>query len=131
MIAFIFWHICLQQEKKRLIEKEKEDDKLKQKASISIPLVDEQSEDIETAKTTCFSASSSGDVRKRKRMEIQSQSLFKDSSSSPSSAKVKQARLTLLKACGLSSKRTDDSRTKRTVKGIRNTLGIETGKITK
>lgn len=128
-VPFVCLFVCFQQEKIRLIEKAKEDDKLKQKASISIPLVDEHSEDIQTAKTTCFTASSSVEDRKRKRLEIRSQSLFRDSSSSTmdsGSTANKQARLTLMKACGLSKRKTGTGGSN-SVRGIRNSLGIRTG----
>lgn len=119
--------VCLfvQQEKTRIKEKAKEDEKLQQKASISIPLVDEHNDDVKTAKTTSFNTTSSSEDRKRKRMEIRSQSLFTDSMSSSGhsgSSSSKQARLTLMKACGLSK-----GKTGATVKGIRNSLGIRTG----
>ena len=88
--------------------------------------MDEHNDDIQTAKTTSFNATSSSEDRKRKRMEIRSQSLFTDSTSSSGhsgSSSSKQARLTLMKACGLSKGKNGES----TVKGTRNSLGIRTG----
>ena len=55
------------------------DAEIQKRASISIPLVDEQGADIKRAKATEFATGSSVTDRKRKRREIKSQSVFGDS----------------------------------------------------
>ena len=131
----------MQEEKHRLKEKALEEEKLQKKASISIPLVDEHEDDVKVAKKTAFTVNSSGGDRKRKRMEIRSQSVFGDSSSakkptlsaqrdwlgSDSSSASKEAKLALLKACSTSGSRVrSSSDSGGSVRGLRNSLGIRT-----
>lgn len=104
--------------------KEEEETKFKERANLFIPLVDEHSDDIKTAKRTDFISGSSSDEKRKKRLEIKTQSVFDstpssckgssssklktgESSSSSSSRKSgagagshERARQTLLKACG-------------------------------
>ena len=65
---------------------------LQKRASISIPLVDEQKDDVRRAQTVQFATGSSLEARKRKRREIKSQSLFGDVDS-PSSKISRQTAL--------------------------------------
>lgn len=101
-----------QDEKKQLKAKEEEEKKFKERANLFIPLVSEHSDDVKTAKRTDFFSGSSKDEKRKKRLEIKTQSVF-DSSSSGSkasssdrpksgtiSASHDKARQTLLKACG-------------------------------
>ena len=94
---------------------------MKERANLFIPLVDEHSDDVKTAKRTDFISGSSSDERRKKRLEIKTQSVFNSASSSSKGAgasKLKigesesrnsrsgsgssheRARQTLLKACG-------------------------------
>ena len=123
-------------------EKALEEEKLQKKASISIPLVDEHEDDVKVAKKTAFTVKSSAGDRKRKRMEIRTQSVFGESSSAKkpklsaqkhslggdSSSASKEAKLALLKACSTSSSSRVRSNSDGggSVKGLRNSLGIRT-----
>ena len=131
--------MVVQEEKHRLKEKALEEEKLQKKASISIPLVDEHDDDVKVAQKTAFTANSSVGDRRRKRLEIRSQSVFGESSStkkpklsvqsqSLSSSTSKQAKLALLKACSSSStgRARSNSDGGSSVKGLRNSLGIRT-----
>ena len=99
--------------------KEEEEAKLKERANLFIPLVDEHSDDIKTAKRTDFVSGSSRDEKRKKRLEIKTQSVFDSTPSSSrgsNSREIKtkesskrnsgvgasheRARQTLLKACG-------------------------------
>lgn len=84
-------------QKVELKAKAEEDAKLKEKASISLTLLDEKSEDISAAKNTSFVAGSSREDRKRKRIEIKTESVF--GAASGSSDGKKTARAALIKAC--------------------------------
>ena len=125
---------------------------MKERANLFIPLVDEHSDDVKTAKRTDFISGSSSDERRKKRLKIKTQSLFDSAPSSSkgsSSSKLKtgesssrksgvggsheRARQTLLKACGRmdtgifgSAARNGGSGT--LTKEKRNSLGIRTTK---
>ena len=120
----------LQEEKKELRAKAEEEQRLKEKASISIPLLSEHPDDVERAQKMSFASGSSGEDRKRKRLEIKSQSVFGSSVGTH-----KKARVTLLKACsatdgGIFNKRTNNPAGKALggskKKQIRKSLGIRT-----
>ena len=121
-----------QTEKHRLKEKALEEEKLQKKASISVPLVDEHSDDVQLAHKTAFTAKSSVGDKKRKRLEIRSQSVFSGSSFSKKLNKTKStgssqaAKIALLKACTSGSKRSEGSGVGGGggVRGLRNSLGI-------
>lgn len=112
MILWQLFLFLLQDEKKQLKAKEEEETKFKERANLFVPLVDEHSDDVKTAKRTDFFSGSSKDERRKKRLEIKTQSVFESSSSGRSSERLKaggpsrtsashdKARQTLLKACG-------------------------------
>ena len=85
-----------------------------------MPLVKEREEDVEVARRTVFAASSSREDRKRRRVEIQTQSVFKDGNK-------RRAQEVLVRAC---SSQADSSvfgrRNPSHAKDIRNSLGIRT-----
>ena len=113
-------------------EKALEEEKLQIKASISVPLVEEHSDDVQLAQKTAFTAKSSVGDKKRKRLEIRTQSVFSGSSSSKKvnktgSTSSSQAKMALLKACTSGSKRSGGGGGGGGgggVRGLRNSLGI-------
>ena len=127
----------------RLKQKAEEEQALKDKASISIPLVDEHTDDVRTAKKVSFGSDSSQD-RRRKRLEIKTQSVFGSSSSSASPSKsdlwrkdregAKRTRAMLVEACSSSSKKrgmasgltSGSAGVGKRTKALRNSLGIRT-----
>ena len=56
--------------------KEEEETKIKERANLFIPLVEEHSADVKTAKRTEFTSGSSKYEKRKKRLEIKTQSLF-------------------------------------------------------
>lgn len=74
-----------QGEKVRLKEKAEKDQALQNKASLSIPLVDEHPDDIKNAQKVTFNPDSSAADRRRRRLEVKSQSVFA-SAAPPSSS---------------------------------------------
>ena len=74
----------LQGEKVKLKEKAESDKAFQTKASISIPLVDEHPDDVKNAKKISFNADSSLTDRRRKRLEVKTQSVFSSAGPSPS-----------------------------------------------
>ena len=80
-----------QEEKAVLKAKADADAEIQARASISIPLVDEKSEDIRRAESTAFATGSSLAERKRKRREIKSQSVFGDAYSPTGKKTARQA----------------------------------------
>ena len=120
--------------------KEEEETKFKERANLFIPLVDEHSDDIKTAKRMDFFSGSSSDEKRKKRLEIKTQSVFNsvpnsskpktgESSGSGSHDRHERARQTLLQACGkmdtgiFSGTRSGErgTHTKRNLLGIRTT----------
>lgn len=95
----------------RLKQKAEEEAAFQKKASISIPLVEEHSDDVTMAKEISFSSSDLAQQIRRKRLEIESQSVF-DSTSSPSTSEpwakdregLKRARALLVEACSKTRK---------------------------
>ncbi len=98
------------------------DKALQERASISVPLVEEKQEDIAAARKVAFTTGSSRGERKRKRLEIGTQSVFGE----------EQKRQSLVKVCskmgsGVLRKGGAEARTGAGgVQQLRNTLGIRT-----
>ena len=65
---------------------------MQERTGVSVPLVKESEEDVKVARGVVFAAGSSRGDRKRKRVEIQTQSVFKE-------ANKRQAHTALVKAC--------------------------------
>lgn len=138
--GFIAVLIYTQTEKHRLKEKAEEERAFKEKASISIPLVDEHADDVKTAKTITFGSSSSEDRRQR-RLEIKTQSVFASPGSSAGAKEgggrgTKRSRALLLEACSSKKRSAGPSGMGKTVqnaplhrtKELRNSLGIKSRK---
>ena len=123
----------------RLKQKEEEEEALRIKASISIPLLDEHSDDVNMARKIPFLAKSSSQDKRKKRLDIKTQSVFSSSSSSGVSKKdgrpTKKAHALLVEACSRSAtgrglfNRPNKVGVVRT-KELRNSLGIVTSHAT-
>lgn len=120
---------CTTQEKKaELRAKEEEEHRLKEKASISVPLVAEDAEDVKRAQGVEFVSGSSEGERKRRRRDICSQSVF----GKEGTEGVKRVRLAL--ATSSSSSRQSQSRSEpfsltsksKSVSKLRSSLGVRT-----
>ena len=96
---------------------------MQERTGVSIPLVKESEEDVKVARGMVFAAGSSRGDRKRKRVEIQTQSVFKE-------ANKRQAHTALVKACSQMDKsvfgRGAFPKSPSRVKDIQNSLGIRT-----
>ena len=84
--VIIFLALLTQGEKARLKEKADKDIAFQTKASISVPLVDEHPDDVKSAKKITFNPDNSLSDRRRKRLEVKSQSVFAAVPSSSSSS---------------------------------------------
>lgn len=86
-------------------------------------MVKEREEDVKVARGVVFAAGSSREDRKRKRVEIQTQSVFKETNK-------RQARAALVKACSQMERsvfgRGTIAKSSSRVKDIQHTLGIRT-----
>ena len=96
---------------------------MQERTGVSVPLVKEREEDVKVARGVVFAAGSSREDRKRKRVEIRTQSVFKE-------ANKRQARATLVKACSQMDRsvfgRGAIPKSPSHVKDIQNSLGIRT-----
>ena len=111
----------LQREKAELKKVEERDRELQERASLSVPLVPETEEDMAAARKVAFTAASSREERKRKRLEIKTQSMF--------GVEGKKARTTLLKVCSkMDGGVLERGRRRRSTntQELRNSLGIRT-----
>ncbi len=114
----------LQTERVELRKAAEADKALQERASISVPLVEEKQEDIAADRKVAFTTGSSRGERKRKRLEIGTQSVFGEGG--------KQKRQSLMKVCskmgsGVLHKGGAEARTGAGgVQQLRNTLGIRT-----
>ena len=124
----------------RLKQKSKEEEELQKKASISVPLVAEHAEDVKTAKSVTFNSDNPSQEKRKRRLEIKTQSVF-DTSSSSASGSSKKAHTLLVEARRRSgggsvfkTKSGGGTSTQRTVIGgvrtkeLRTSLGIRTTK---
>lgn len=96
---------------------------MQERTGVSVPLVKEREEDVKVARGVVFAAGSSREDRKRKRVEIQTQSVFKETNK-------RQARAALVKACSQMERsvfgRGTIAKSSSRVKDIQHTLGIRT-----
>lgn len=127
--------VCAKGEKVKLKDKAEEEQAFQEKTSISIPLVDEHSDDVKAAKKISFVSSGSAQERRRKRLEVTTQSVFGSKAAGGETATTKKARALLVAArsktkggafnspsSGKLPSRTGVVRTER----LRNALGIKT-----
>ncbi len=81
----------------QLKQKAEEEKAFQSKTSLSIPLVDEHSDDVKSAKKIAFGSSGLAQERKRKRLELKTQSVF-DTVSSATGVQLRGAQATKARA---------------------------------
>lgn len=110
----------MQEEGAKLKAEAEQDREVQKRTGVSVPLVKEREEDVEAARGTVFVASSSREDRKRRRVEIQTQSVFKEGNKRPAQA-------VLAKACFQVDRSVfGRTRTPSRSRDLRNSLGIRT-----
>ena len=96
-----FHCVCVQGEKAKLKQKAEEEKAFQSKASLSIPLVDEHLDDVKAAKEVAFLSTGPAQEKRRKRLEIKTQSVFESATSRDrpeGAARSKKARTLLIQA---------------------------------
>ena len=113
--------IILQEKKAQIKAETDKDQELKDRASLSIPLVPEKQDDISTARRTAFASGSSSEDSRRKRLDIKMQPVFSSTTDTP---ERKRAKMILLKACKGTKGTWTERGTTTSAKDAKSVLGI-------